>query len=201
LHNLYTMKYSVTLTILAAWASPAANAFTTSPTKNGLEQSNSCVSLSAQRRDVLETAFASASGMAALFVTLAAPQQAMAEARPMYLSEPTDEFKENEAKAMVFKRAQLAQKKEFNTVLEKFLAESDNEEAIVKDLKELQGLVATAGGLPLGIKKDELFKIIRSKKGKGFWPTNCEIAYQSLQGEIRFQQSPNLDKTMGNPFQ
>jgi len=196
------MKYSATLALLAASASPAANAFTTSsPIKNGSAQSNSCVSLSAQRRDVLETAFASATGMAALFVTLGAPQQAMAEARPMYLSEPTDEFKENEAKAMAFKRAQLAEKKEFNVALEKFLAESDNEEAIVKDFKVLQGLVAKDGGLPLGIKKDELFKIIRTKKAKGFWPTNCEIAYQSLQGEIRFQQSPNLDKEMGNPFQ
>ena len=175
--------------------SSAANAFTTLPTA---ETRSTSVSLSANRRDVLETAFAA--GAASLFVALA-PEKAAAEPRPMYLSEPTDEFKANEAKAMEFKRAQLAKKKEFNEVIAKFLAEPNDEEAIIKDLNEMQGLIAKANGLPLGIKKDELFKIIRSKKGKGFWPTNCEIAYQSMQGEIRFQQSPNLDKELGNPFQ
>lgn len=158
------------------------------------------MSLSAQRRDVLETAFASAVGMASLFVGLA-PQKAMAEPRPMYLAEPTDEFKANEAKAMEFKRAQLAQKKEFQAAIDKFLAAEDKEEAIVADINAMQYLVKKDNGLPLGIKKDELFKIIRSRKAKGFWPTKCEYAYQSLQGEIRFQQSPNLDKEMGNPFQ
>mmetsp|Transcript_17817 Transcript_17817/g.36690 ORF Transcript_17817/g.36690 Transcript_17817/m.36690 type:complete len:187 (+) Transcript_17817:114-674(+) len=186
------MKFSANIAVLAALVS-TTNAFTTSPVKNG-----STTALSAERRDVLETAFAA--GMASLFVGLA-PEKAMAEPRPMYLAEPTDEFKANEAKAMEFKRAQLAQKKEFTTALEKFLGEENKEEAIVKDLKVLQTLVAKDSGLPLGIKKEELFKMIRSKKGKGYWPTNCEIAYQSLQGEIRFQQSPNLDKEMGNPFQ
>ncbi len=186
------MKFSTNIALLAVLAS-TTNAFTTSSIKNGSE-----TALSAQRRDVLETAFTA--GMASLFVGLV-PEKAMAEPRPMYLSEPTDEFKANEAKAMEFKRAQLAQKKEFNAVLEKFLGEANNEEAIVKDLNDLQALVAKDAGLPLGIKKEELFKMIRSKKGKGYWPTNCEIAYQSLQGEIRFQQSPNMDKEMGNPFQ
>ena len=186
------MKFSASIAVLATLASNA-NAFTTSPS-----EAKSSVSLSAQRRDVLETAFTA--GIASLFVGLA-PEKAMAEPRPMYLSEPTDEFKANEAKAMEFKRAQLAQKKEFNAAIEKFLNEPNNEDAIVADLNAMQNLVKQDAGLPLGIKKDELFKIIRSKKGKGYWPTNCEIAYQSLQGEIRFQQSPNLDKEMGNPFQ
>lgn len=196
------MKYSTSLAVLTVLASSATSGFTIFPINHGLKTSHSCVSLSAQRRDVLETAFAfaSATGMASMFVALA-PQEAMAEPRPMYLSEPTDEFKANEAKAMEFKRVQLSRKKEFNTVIEKFLAESNDEILIVKDLNDMQNLVAKIGGLPLGIKKDELFKIIRTKKAKGFWPTKCEIAYQSLQGEIRFQQSPNLDKEMGNPFQ
>ena len=112
-----------------------------------------------------------------------------------------DEFKANEAKAMEFKRQQLAVKKEFNIALDKFLSEANDEDSLVKDLNELQKLVVRAAGLPLGIKKEELFKIIRSKKAKGFWPTPVEIAYQSLQGEIRFQQNPNIDKEMGNPYQ
>ena len=199
------MKFSSSLAVLAALASSPANGFTTSPVSNPCQSTTtrSCssrVSLSANRRDVLEAAFASAAGMASLFVALT-PEEAMAESRPMYLSEPTDEFKENEAKAMEFKRAQYAVKKEFNTILDKFLVEADDEAAIVKDLGEMQKVIARTGGLPLGIKKDVLFKTIRTKKGKGFWPTPCEIAYQSLQGEIRFQQSPNIDKENGNPFQ
>lgn len=188
------MKFSANIALLAALAS-TANAFTSSPVN---QRSQTTSALSAERRDVLETAFASAAGM--LFVGLS-PDKAMAEPRPMYLAEPTDEFKANEAKAMEFKRAQLAAKKEFQGAIDKFLAEPNNEEGIVNDLKSIQQLVVKNAGLPLGIKKDELFKIIRSKKAKGFWPTDCEIAYQSLQGEIRFQQSPNLDKEMGNPFQ
>jgi 5'-deoxynucleotidase YfbR-like HD superfamily hydrolase len=119
----------------------------------------------------------------------------------MYLTEPTDEFKANEAKAMEFKRQQLQIKKEFSTVLEKLLAEPNDEGALVSDLKALKALIAKTGGLPLGIKKDELYKVIRSKKAKGFWPTNVEIAYQSLQQEISYQQNPNLEKDVGNPYQ
>mmetsp|Transcript_1650 Transcript_1650/g.3664 ORF Transcript_1650/g.3664 Transcript_1650/m.3664 type:complete len:195 (-) Transcript_1650:316-900(-) len=194
------MKFSTNVAAFAALTSSVATAFNLSPTVRSTTSSPSVVALSASRRDVFETAFASTAGMASLFVAFA-PREAMAEPRPMYLSEPTDEFKANEAKAMEFKRAQLAIKKEFKDAIEKFLAEPNDEEAIVNDLKTMQDLVAKTGGLPLGIKVDELFKAIRSKKAKGFWPTKCEIAYQSLQGEIRFQQSPNMDKEMGNPFQ
>lgn len=190
------MKFSNSIAVFAVLTPSVITAFTSSRIAQSTTSISSS-SLSASRRDVLGNAFASAAGMASLIVT----QEARAEPRPMYLAEPTDEFKANEAKAMEFKRAQLAIKKEFNEVIAKFLAEPNDEAAIVEDLKRLQNLVAKTGGLPLGIKKDELFKLIRSKKGKGYWPTNCEIAYQSLQGEIRFQQSPNMDKEMGNPFQ
>eukprot|EP00980_Cylindrotheca_fusiformis_P004526 scaffold961_cov122-Cylindrotheca_fusiformis.AAC.34 len=149
------------------------------------------------RRDILLSA-----GSAALLVALPqAASAASATPRPMYLTEPTDEFKANEAKAMEFKRQQLLIKKEFTAALEKFVAEDSNEEALIQDLTELKRLVIKTGGLPLGIKKDELFKTIRTKKAKGFWPTPVEIAYQSLISEISFQQSPNLDKDMGSPFQ
>lgn len=150
--------------------------------------------LSASRRDIIQSA------AVAVGVTLL-PQVAFAEPRPMYLTEPTDEFKANEARAMEFKRQQLLVKKEFNTVLDRLIVESNDADALVKDLTDLKMLVARTGGLPLGIKKDEVFKVIRSKKAKGFWPTPVEIAYQSLISEISFQQSPNLDKDMGSPYQ
>ena len=152
------------------------------------------MALSASRRDIIQSA------AVAVGVTLL-PQVAFAEPRPMYLTEPTDEFKANEARAMEFKRQQLAVKKEFNTVLDRLIVESNDADALVKDLTDLKMLVARTGGLPLGIKKDEVFKVIRSKKAKGFWPTPVEIAYQSLISEISFQQSPNLDKDMGSPYQ
>ncbi|OEU13391.1 hypothetical protein FRACYDRAFT_269797 [Fragilariopsis cylindrus CCMP1102] len=196
------MKYSTSLAVLLAVMPSSVYSFTAPTNTNSCQSTRSCshVSLSANRREILETAVASAAGIASFFV-LAPPQEAMAEARPMYLSEPTDEFKENEAKGMAFKREQLAVKKEFNAALDTFLNEANDSDALVKDLKDLQNLIVKAAGLPLGIKKDDLFKQIRSKKGKGFWPVPAEVAYQSLIGEIRFQQSPNLDKENGNPYQ
>lgn len=119
----------------------------------------------------------------------------------MYLTEPTDEFKQNEAKAAEFKRQQLIAKKEFVAALDKLTSESNDADALVKDLKEIQALVAKTGGLPLGIKKEEVYKMIRSKKAKGFWPTPVEVAYQSLIQEVSFQQSPNLEKDLGNFYQ
>ena len=125
-------------------------------------------SLSASRRNFLEAA-----GAAAFFV---GPMAALAEPRPMYLTEPTDEFKQNEAKAAEFKRQQLIAKKEFLAALDKLTTESNDADALVKDLKDIQALVAKTGGLPLGIKKEEMYKMIRSKKAKGFWPTPVEVA-------------------------
>ena len=124
--------------------------------------------LSASRRNFLDVA-----GAAGFFV---GPMSAFAEPRPTYLTEPTDEFKQNEAKAAEFKRQQLLAKKDFIVALDKLTSESNDADALVKDLKDIQALVAKTGGLPLGIKKEELYKIIRSKKAKGFWPTPVEVA-------------------------
>ena len=190
------MKYSLTATTLATLAlTKSAHSF--APTSKYAATSDTALSATpSSRRDILGASLASIVGVAALNVP-----SASAEPRPMYLTEPTDEFKANEAKAMEFKRQQLAVKKEFSSLLDKFLAEGNDSDALENDLKQIKALVAKTGGLPLGIKKDELFKMIRSKKAKGFWPTPVEIAYQSLIQEISYQQSPNLDKDMGNPFQ
>lgn len=120
------------------------------------------------RRNLLETAAAAA--------VVLGPASAFAESRPMYLTEPTDEFKQNEARAAEFKRQQLLAKKDFLAALDKLTTESNDADALVKDIKDIQALVAKIGGLPLGIKKEELYKIIRSKKAKGFWPTPVEVA-------------------------
>ena len=128
----------------------------------------------ATRRDMLESSVAPAGAL--LFGLMLPSSPAGAEPRPTYLTEPTDEFKQNEAKAMEFKRQQLLIKKEFVAAVDKLIAESNNEEALVADIKDIQMLVKKAQGLPLGIKKEELFKSIRSKKAKGYWPTAVEVA-------------------------
>lgn len=129
-----------------------------------------------------------------------APQVVQDGKRPTYLTDPTAEFKENESKSMAFKRKQLEQKKKFKVVIDRFLSEPNNEKKLAGDIKEMQKLVVETKGLPIGLKKDELFKIIRSKKRAGYWPTSVELAYQELIREISFQQSPNVDKEMGNPY-
>ena len=96
--------------------------------------------------------------------------------RAAYLTEPTEEFKANEAKAMEFKRQQLLVKGKFTKVIERLTTVSKTEAELVADINELQDLVMRTGGLPLGIKKDELIKTIRRKKSAGFWPTSVEYA-------------------------
>lgn len=101
---------------------------------------------------------------------------ALAE-RPTYLTEPTEEFKESERQRAEFRKQQLVVKQKFVTVLDRLTNESKTEEQLEADLKELKALVKDTGGLPLGIRKEDLIKQIRTEKAKGFWPTNVEIAY------------------------
>lgn len=131
-------------------------------------------------------------------VTLASVSPAFA--REEYLTEPTEEFKESERLREDFRRKQLEIKREFNKVLDRLTFESTTEDQLINDLVDLKKLVIYTEGLPLGIKREELVKIIRAKKAKGFWPTNVEIAYQNLTREISYQQSPNKDKDVANPL-
>lgn len=151
------------------------------------------------RRQALINVLTSASLSFTLFPNVL-PAHAARQPRPEYLTEPTDEFKESERQRDEFRRKQLVIKKKFNTVLDRLTFESQSEQELIADLKELRSLVIDTEGLPLGIKKDELIKIIRAKKAKGFWPTNVEIAYQDLTREISFQQSPNREKDTANPL-
>jgi len=137
--------------------------------------SSSTTSLQAtNRRDMLERAAGLLAGSAVVLV--GGPTASFADSRPMYLTEPTEEFKANEAKAAEFRRQQLAQKKKFLDLLEKLTNEKDDEDALEAELIGLRKLVVETEGLPIGIKKDELFKQIRTKKARGYWPTKVEIA-------------------------
>jgi len=104
-------------------------------------------------------------------------QAAPVTKRPTYLTEPTDEFIENERKASEFKREQLVVKAQFLKALTKLQEDPNDEELLAGDLDELRRLVRAEGGLPLGITRDEVVKQVRRRKSKKYWPVNCEIAY------------------------
>lgn len=125
---------------------------------------------------------------------------ASAFALETYLTEPTDEFKESERQRMEFRKKQLLIKSEFVKVLAHLTTEASSEEELIDDLKTLRGLVIQTGGLPLGIKKEDMYKVIRGRKAKGNWPTDVEIAYQKLKAEVAYQQSPNTEKDLENPL-
>lgn len=168
-----TMKISAAACLVVVCLS-GASAFvpqTSSSSKNDL----ACLEMSNSRRQILQQ---SSTAAALLLIGSAASSSLPAFALETYLTEPTEEFKENERKAMEFRRQQIEIKKNFNTVLERLNSDSTkSEEDIVAALKELRTLVVQTSGLPNGLKKTDLIKQVRSKKAKGFWPTNCEIAY------------------------
>lgn len=125
----------------------------------------------------------------------------MPNGRPMYLTEPTEEFKQSESKATNFKRQMLQQKQEFLQLLETFETDPNDETKLQQDLIAMRLSVRKQGGLPTGIPQQDLVKRIRRrKKTTKFWPTSVEIAYQDLLEEIAFLQSPNTEKDMDNPF-
>ncbi len=110
-------------------------------------------------------------------VFLMGGQAASAKPPPQtYLTEPTDEFKESERQRMEFRQKQFKLKGEMQAVLDRIVIEDNNPEALKKDLEALQDVVVKIGGMPLGIKKDDLVKQVRSRKAKGPWPTECEYA-------------------------
>lgn len=194
----YTLLAANTLALLSS-VTVVVSAY--APQKQ-VQQQKSVV---ANRRDVTRTLFTglttSLTGFAVSVSVAGMPTMASAAAaRPEYLSEPTDDFKESERQRMEFKAAQLKEKKEFTTVLDHLTNESKTEEDLVTDLKQLRNCVKKFGGMPLGIKKEDMVKIIRRKKALGFWPTPVEIAYQDLFREVLFQQSPNKEKDTMSPI-
>jgi len=133
--------------------------------------------------------------------TVGVPSSSKArEPRAEYLTEPTEAFKESERQRDEFRRKQLVIKKEFNDKFAKITFDSKTEEEIRDDLEDIKALITKTGGLPAGIKKEDMVKIIRAKKAKGFWPTSLEYAYQALIRELAYQQSPNKDKDLTNPL-
>ena len=183
------MKIQATLFVSLVASS---SAFNTAPSPTFTTSTSLQATVS--RRDSFATILSTAALVAS------SPAALAREPTQEYLTEPTEAFKESERQRDEFRRNQLIIKKKFNLVLDRLTFESKTEEEIIADLKELKALVITTEGMPLGVKKDEMVKIIRAKKAKGFWPTDVEYAYQALIREIAYQQSPNRDKDLANPL-
>jgi len=129
----------------------------------------------------------------------ASPQTFSPSGRPMYLKEPTEEFKRNEAKAADFRRAQLQRKQTFAALLDKLDTDPNDQDLLARDLDEIRRFIGGNGGLPQGITKEELVKRIRRRKDRRYGPVKVEIAYQHLLQEVRQQQSAN-SKDEENPL-
>ena len=178
-------------TIIVSALLPASEAFVPAATTQQTHVQSTALNAESSRRSVLANI--------AAFAPIVAGA-ASANAIETYLTEPTEEFKESERQRMEFRKKQLEIKGEFVKVLARLTTESSTEAQLIEDLTDLKTLVIITGGLPLGIKKEEMYKVIRSKKAKGFWPTDVEIAYQKLKSEIAYQQSPNTEKDLENPL-
>eukprot|EP00566_Odontella_aurita_P022127 CAMPEP_0113570916 /NCGR_PEP_ID=MMETSP0015_2-20120614/25261_1 /TAXON_ID=2838 /ORGANISM="Odontella" /LENGTH=228 /DNA_ID=CAMNT_0000473803 /DNA_START=56 /DNA_END=743 /DNA_ORIENTATION=- /assembly_acc=CAM_ASM_000160 len=162
-------------------------------------QTTGDVSLSATAAGGDRRAFLGSAAAAFATAAFAGISPASAAYEQTWLTEPTEEFKENEARAAEFKKKEIMAKKEFNAAIDNIVNVAQTEEELVKGIDELTRLVAQFGGLPTGLSKEDMYKKIRSKKAKGFWPTAVEYSYQELKLEVIFQQSPNQDKELGRP--
>jgi hypothetical protein len=96
--------------------------------------------------------------------------------RPTWLTEPTEEFKENESKAAEFKRKNLLVKQKFAGILDTVTTAPNNETVLAEALDEMRRMVKANKGLPIGITKEEVVKTCRRRKAKKYWPTTVEIA-------------------------
>ena len=85
------------------------------------------------RRNLLKKSLSSAGAALVVGGNLINADPANAAYKQTYLTEPTDEFKANEEKAMAFKRAQLAQKKAMTDVLTRLATVSSKEEELVNE--------------------------------------------------------------------
>ena len=117
--------------------------------------------------------------------------------RPTYLTEPTEDFKQNEIKASNFKRQQLLQKQEFLKSLTA-ISENTSEDVLIDNFDRMRKFVQQYKGLPQDVTKDYCVKIIRSRKRvllkEKLWTTNVEIAYQDFLLQVMYQQSPNTNR-------
>lgn len=140
-----------------------------------------------------------AEGAVPILAALFAPVAAKA-AQKFYLTEPTQEFKDEVAKTNANKSERQKNRKRWDALLERLekAATPGDLEAVLKDMKSY----LEEGMVPPDFNKLDLVKMCRlkkmlnpenkrSKKTKPEWTTPVEIAYQALILEYNKQLQPN----------
>ena len=117
-----------------------------------------------------------------------------------YLTDPTEDFKEDEARTKAFSAEQLKIKNKWDIIVKELENTSDQNTAELEaKLKNLIKFLQPLDGVPSGFKKRELVKICRIKKFENekrrkirpSWTKECEIAYQELIQLINAKLLPN----------
>jgi len=117
------------------------------------------------------------------------------EAPQAYLSEPTEEFKKEEAERAAFRKRQVEYKKKWDGAFAEFQA-APNDAALAATLSSLAKLVQVNGGLPYGLRLTDMITLCRRVKAKaiqaGGWDTPVELEYMTLVRTVKRAQNPNL---------
>eukprot|EP01031_Cornospumella_fuschlensis_P042395 gene42395-51781_t len=120
-----------------------------------------------------------------------------ANAGLQYLTDPTEEFKEQEARSKAFDAAKNKVRQQWDAIMSRFEG-TENPEELAKALRDMKKFISDTNDIPVGVSKRSLVKNCRSKKfispksrkTKPFWTTQVEIEYQGLIQEFNRKLNP-----------
>lgn len=148
---------SIVTTLLLLDILCSSYAFTSSSSTNFRTTTQLFVSSSTHLRRAFVT-----KSLGILTTSLIFPQRSNSEQgySSAYLAEPTKEFKASEAERATYKQTQLAIKKDFVLVLQTLVdPNTKTEDQVFSVLSDLIKLTIRTGGLPDGVKKEDLVKV------------------------------------------
>lgn len=151
--------------------------------------SNKDHSLITTKKNVYSALLISSSIFAGIFN----PTRANAKG-PQYLTEPTEEFKDEEARVAAFQAEQQRIRKEWDRIVDR-LATSDDPKVTAQLLRDLKSFLVNIQDMPVGVKKRDLVKLCRGKKFNGRkikpnWTKEVESEYEILIQEINRRLVP-----------
>lgn len=128
-----------------------------------------------------------------VLTSLIMPKIVRAESK-QYLTEPTEEFKDEEARVAAFNATQKKIRAQWDVLVQE-LAESDDPAKTAKLFRDMKAFLVNLQDIPTGVKKRELVKLCRGKKFNGRkiksnWTTEVEIEYEKLIQEINRRLVP-----------
>ncbi|CAM9770210.1 unnamed protein product [Chrysoparadoxa australica] len=113
------------------------------------------------------------------------------------VDEPTAEFKAAEAKNAEFGKGMKLYQADFSKSLGQ-LQDAKTDADAIKALQQMTALVLKEGQLPTGLKKEALFKTVRTKKAamanSGKWSVDVQIVYDDLKREVMKTTRPDTTR-------